>query len=676
MARAHARAIRRLSVPVTITGVYDADASTADEFAVLFSATAFSSTDELLSGARPEIVHVCTTAGSHFEAARQALRAGAHLYVEKPFVETAADARALLSLARQSDRVVCAGHQLLADPAHEALFARAGALQPVTRIESVLAFASPTVRRDAPLPAHAAQLLDVVPHPLYTLVAALERAAPGQPLAMNGCRATACAVEAFIDAGEVQGRLRVSLVDRPVASTLSLNGAGGTLTADFMRGCVTGVDNPGTSPIEKILNPVFEGAGIAWRSIAGVARRYTTHGEYPGLAALLERFYLAVRDRTKSPTTPEHLMRVTELYEHIAVAVRESVAPPLTLFAASPKHSAASEAPVVAVTGASGFLGRHLARALADRGFVVRGIGRGPDPRQDAVAEWIRTDVSRSIPANAFRGVHAVVHAAAATSGGFAAHQRGSIDASRVVMEAAAAAGVRRVVHVSSLSVVAPPSSYRELQSETTPLAPQPRTLGPYTWGKTESEAAIARFAATEGIGVRIIRPAALTDRNDPELPGLVGKRLFGPWHLLLGRPSHAFAACDVELAARAIAWTVAAFEEAPPVVNLLDPEVATRDLLLRRMRKDGWKGRGVWIPVWMLAAGVTFAKRIIGTLTGKRGERLDVWGVLRPRRFDPTISERVLAAARRIEATDRRTEHARFSSNELKIAATSGSSF
>jgi predicted dehydrogenase/nucleoside-diphosphate-sugar epimerase len=670
MARAHARALTRLSIPAHIEGVFDADTATSQEFAAMFGTKSFASLSELLSSTRPEVVHVCTTAGTHFDVAHEAILAGAHVYVEKPMVETLADARALLALARRTERLVCAGHQLLADPVYEKLISRAPELQPVSRIESVLAFASPTVRSDAPPAAHAAQLLDVVPHPLYTLIDALERTCPGDRLSVSSCRATADSVDVLIDAGKLQGRLQLSLVDRPVSSTLSVTGGGGTLTADFIRGCVTGTANPGTSPIEKILNPVFGGFEMVVRSIAGIARRFSKHGEYPGLVALLERFYTAVRNRGASPLTSEHLIRVSELYEHIAAAVRASVAPRRRILDVGSARDAQPEAPVVAVTGVSGFLGRRIAVSLAARGFRVRGIGRGADPHQEAVDEWVRADISRGVPSDAFRDVFAVVHAAAATSGGFGVHQRGSIDSAAQVTDAAIAASVRRFVHVSSLSVLSPPRSYGELQNELTPLARNSRWLGPYAWGKTESEHVVVTHATAARLPLRIIRPAALTDRREPELPGLAGRRLFDRWHLLLGRPSHAFAACDVDLAAQVIAWTVADFDDAPPVLNLLDPGMSTRDALLRRMRKDGWRGHGVWVPIWMLAAGITTAKWVLSTLTGKRGERMDVWQVLRPRRLDASTSERVIAATLRpVPAPARRSDGADLSRDDLQVA-------
>src|SRR5204862_3127570 len=122
------------------------------------------------------LVHICTPAGGHFDPARQALLAGAHVYVEKPFVETPDEAETLFGIARERGRVICAGHQLVRDPAFQQLMRDAADLRPVTLVDSYFAFRPPRLDPYGALsPALAHQLLDVLPHPLYTLVAALER---------------------------------------------------------------------------------------------------------------------------------------------------------------------------------------------------------------------------------------------------------------------------------------------------------------------------------------------------------------------------------------------------------------------------------------------------------------------------------------------------------------------
>lgn len=657
MARAHARALQHIGVVLDIVGVFDGDASVASEFASLMHTVAFTSLDTMLGSVRPNMVHVCTTAGSHFDVTRRALESGAHVYVEKPFVETLSDAKALLAVAESGKRLVCAGHQLLGDPVYDALMDRANTVAPYVRADSELLFQSPTLRWDSPRAAQIAQLRDVLPHPLYSLVAALEQMEPDASTKISAVVATPTSLEALVAAGRATGRLHLSLTGRPVSSTLSITGANGTLSADFIRGCVTGVANPGTSPIEKILNPVFAGSTAAFRSIVGVGQRLLRHGEYPGLIPLLRRFYTAVVEGKPSPVTPAHLLRVVGLYEELTAAIRSAPEERPSGHLLSVRASTATAAPqvddppLVVLTGASGFLGRPVARHLAGLGYRVRGVGRGADPGEPSIHEWVRADLSRSVPRGAFAGASAVVHAAAATSGGFVVHERHSVDAARNVVDAAAEAGVNRFVHISSLSVVSPPASLAEVQDENTPRAENARDLGAYTWGKTESELVVENRCAAAEIPVCIIRPAALIDRSAPDLPGLVGRRLFGKWHLCLGRPSLPFAVCDVELAARVIAQCVEDFASAPRIVNLIDPQVPTRRALIERMRADGWNGRGVWVPISMLAAAMSVARRAISLMRGQRADRLAVWQVLRPRRFDVAVSARLIDQTRKSSA-------------------------
>jgi nucleoside-diphosphate-sugar epimerase len=210
-----------------------------------------------------------------------------------------------------------------------------------------------------------------------------------------------------------------------------------------------------------------------------------------------------------------------------------------------------------------------------------------------------------------------------------------------------AAAKVRRLVHISSISVLRPPNPFWERQNESTPLAPDAERLGPYTWAKCESEVLVAAAHARKEVDARILRPAALIDLEAIELPGLVGRRLFGDWCLGLGRPGLPFAVCDVAEAARAVAWSADHFEQAPAVVNLIDPDVDTRGKLIATFRSQGWRGRMIWVPISLLA-GALFAVQMLKKLTSRtRSRSISGWSVLRPRRYDTAVAAKLLAAVR-----------------------------
>lgn len=646
MAGRHLDALSRVPTPHRVVGVCDLRPDAASALALRAGATAYTGLAEMLNAVRPDIAHICTHPATHFDVARQALESGAHVYVEKPFAETLVQANALFESARKRGLLLCAGHQLLRDPAFRRLLEQAVALQPAVLVDSYFAFRPPELHpyRSAPA-ALAEQLLDVLPHPLYTLVAAIESLVPDEVPQLVHVTATPTDLQAVIRAGGATGRLGMSLRARPIASSLTVTGAKGTLMADFVRGTVLGAGNDGTSPLEKIANPFIEASQLAWRSAGGLTRRLIGGVAYPGLAELIGDLYAAVATGTRSPISVDHLKCVTEMYEELAAQVRGTVQRPRSGRGPALAVAHGTGAPVAVVTGAAGFLGRALTRELAHRGFRVRGTCRTEPPNDPHVFEWVRADLAAEIRPDVFAGATVVVHAAAATSGGFDAHGRDSVEATRQVLRGMSAAGVRRLVYVSSISVLQPPRSSRERQDEQTRLAARPERLGPYTWGKCAAEELVAAAHARQEVVARIVRPAAFFDCDDIELPGLVGKRLFGRWHLGFGRPGLPFAACEVGMAGAAIAWIAAHFTAAPPVVNLLDPVINTRRRLLELFRHRGWRGRFVWVPIRLLAAAVMTLSRMVSLLRGGVAQRVSVWSVLRPRRYDPAVSARVLAA-------------------------------
>ena len=653
MAGHHLQALRHVATTHTVVGVQDVRSATAAAFAARAQTSTFATVTELLEQTRPDIVHICTSAGRHFEPARQALLAGAHIYVEKPFVETPQEAETLFALAGERGLLICAGHQLLRNPAFDRLLRTAGDLQPVTLVDSYYAFRPPRLDPyKAPAAALGRQLLDILPHPLYVLVAALEsvgndgRDGREKPrIEIVHVTASPTDLHALLRAGEVTGRLTVSLRARPVAATLTMTGAKGSLAVDFDRSILLGAGNEGTSPVEKIVNPLIESGQLAWRSMTSLMRRLTAGVNYPGLTELLRAFYAAAAKRDRSPIPVEHLRHVTAVYEQLAATVRSAVTPsPRVATKTAPKVTAA---PLAVLTGAGGFFGRVISRELTRRGLRVRGLGLSEHPGDPNVDEWVRIDLANEVPPDVLAGAAVVVHAAAETAGGFDAHERNTVGTTRQLLRGMAAAGVRHLVHISSISVLRPPRRFWERQAEETPLAEQAERLGPYTWGKCEAERLVSEAAVRGEIEVRVIRPAALIDWADVQMPGLLGRRLFGRWHLGLGRSSLPFAICDVSTAAAAVAWCADHFSEAPPVVNLIDPTIRTRGDLLERFRAHGWRGRMVWTPIGLLAGGVMAASFVLGLGRRERARGLKVWSILRPRRYDPAVSSDLLAAVR-----------------------------
>src|SRR2546425_13235558 len=113
----------------------------------------------------------------------------------------------------------------------------------------------------------------------------------------------------------------------------------------------------------------------------------------------------------------------------------------------------------VLVTGATGLLGSHLTDVLVERGECVRALVR-PGESASCLAhpavEICRGDMGDPAAlAAAVHGVDRVLHCAARTGpwGPWADYETANIRGLRTLVEGALAAGVRRFVHVSSITV-------------------------------------------------------------------------------------------------------------------------------------------------------------------------------------------------------------------------------
>ena len=119
----------------------------------------------------------------------------------------------------------------------------------------------------------------------------------------------------------------------------------------------------------------------------------------------------------------------------------------------------------VLLTGATGFLGSAIARALHDAGHEVRAFARPSAPRallEGMPVSYAAGDLTDADSVGrAVRGCDAVVHCAADYRIWVPdpdAMRAVNVDGTRAVMRAALAEGCRRVVHVSSVATLKPRS--------------------------------------------------------------------------------------------------------------------------------------------------------------------------------------------------------------------------
>lgn len=163
---------------------------------------------------------------------------------------------------------------------------------------------------------------------------------------------------------------------------------------------------------------------------------------------------------------------------------------------------------LVVVTGASGFIGRHLTESLLARGVRVRGVTRRPGTLARGIEEAIVPDVlDREAVRRAVRGAGAVVHLAArvharrdGTGDPRTECQRTNVEGTSVLIEEAVAAEATKFVFASSVKAVA--NECDEALSPETP--PQPEDA--YGESKLEAERLIRVVAGQHGLSAPLLR--------------------------------------------------------------------------------------------------------------------------------------------------------------------------
>lgn len=167
---------------------------------------------------------------------------------------------------------------------------------------------------------------------------------------------------------------------------------------------------------------------------------------------------------------------------------------------------------MICITGANGFVGRSLARALERRGLDVTGIVRQPQT-EFIGREWVfdRPDFDGIVERwPTWAKCEAVVHLAARVHvmkdcavDPLDAYRQTNVRGTLRVAEAAVRAGAKRFVYVSSIKAVGESSAGRMPLSE----SDAPKPTDPYGISKLEAEIALRDFGCRSGLEIVVVRP-------------------------------------------------------------------------------------------------------------------------------------------------------------------------
>jgi nucleoside-diphosphate-sugar epimerase len=169
------------------------------------------------------------------------------------------------------------------------------------------------------------------------------------------------------------------------------------------------------------------------------------------------------------------------------------------------------------ITGATGFVGGHLAEACAQHGYGVRTLARpGSDTKllERLGVTIVRGDLADSkVFPEALQGVQVVFHSAAKVGdwGPVEDYRAINVHALRELLEACRTIPLRRFVHFSSLGVYAAGHHHGTTEAEPLPV----QHVDGYTQTKVEAEQLALSYQREHGVPVVVLRPGFIYGPRD-----------------------------------------------------------------------------------------------------------------------------------------------------------------
>jgi nucleoside-diphosphate-sugar epimerase/predicted dehydrogenase len=466
----HIRGIRRTGAQVV--AVVDSDLRRARDRAMAHGIpAAFAGIAEMMRAHEPEVVHILTPPAAHAPLAITAMEWGADVYVEKPMAVSPVDCDRMIAASRRTGRRLCIGHCLVYDP----LMQRALDAIGTGAIGDVIHATAVTTFDPEQIPGFQGKmwyrelaggfLEDLASHPASLLLRVI-----GAPQGVAGAEdrrlvRRGLGISALVEAERGTGTLIVSLGARPEEMSLEVRGTRGTLRANFSTMTLT-LDRERAlpRPLAGGLRNLAQAVRLTAQTVGATARAVTGRTDTTtGIHSLIAAFYDAIARGESSPVEGEEGRQAVELIRAVW---------PMPILPARSRQRVVARAAETAsayvargqrtalVTGATGFIGTHLVRALSARGVFVRALARDEE-RGRALAgpnvEVVLGDLADPASLEGIAdGMEIVFHLASVMQGRWwEDFERIDVDGARRLIAEARRARVTRLVFTSTLGTSA-----------------------------------------------------------------------------------------------------------------------------------------------------------------------------------------------------------------------------
>ncbi len=307
--------------------------STADRFSVPHWTTDF---HELLQQQKPNVVHITTPPGSHFQLARECLQAGCHVLVEKPATTDLAQFEELKALAEERGLWLIEDHNYQFNRSVQEMLkmVSSSALGEVRHVEvqvclDLFGEGSRFADADMPHPAMrepAGIVTDFLTHLCYLAYAFVGKHRGFQALFNRRLELPDAPIsdfQALVDAQQGTALLGLSASGQPDVFLVSVQGTQGQVSTNlFEVGTVSSQSLGGPQPLVPVRNALRRGRSERRNAVKSLWRKLSGGpGPYEGLWTLVEQLYTNLQTGGPPPVSIEQIDAVNRLVHEIQAEV-------------------------------------------------------------------------------------------------------------------------------------------------------------------------------------------------------------------------------------------------------------------------------------------------------------------------------------------------------------------
>lgn len=517
---------------VEVTAVCDVSQGAADALGQTYGVPVYTSLDEMIAAEICDVVHILTPPQTHKDIALKCLKAGLHIFVEKPFALSHKDTLAVTKAAQKANCCVGVGHNFLGLPSYTRMKSalKGGKLGRIASAEFNWNFPLAPLR-SGPFGLWMLQepknlLLELSPH-LFSFAAdmfgppEILHLELGKPIKLSGGGVRPQSWRILARAGDVDLTFNLSLVETMDDRSVTVRGSSGIARLNFAADTlVTTVDNsadivmnPFLYQLSHALQHMREAVVNAARHISSLNRK-SAYGV--SFSNTVKDFYQSVKmntpvDNRFSGEAAEIVMKAID--DTIAMMPNKGVDPVPQPVKTRPCK------PSVLVIGGTGFIGRNLTRALVETGRDVRVLSRGrkgPFSDLDGRVEIVSTSLKDPDGLRkAMQGIDAVYHLAKSVDTTWEGCLENDVGVTKAIAKAALDQGVKRFIYTGTIASY-DMSDPNQVISEKTGFETDMTDRNLYARSKAECEALLQAMHQNEGLPLVVARPGIVVGEGGP----------------------------------------------------------------------------------------------------------------------------------------------------------------